>query len=251
VLGPAALAATYVGGYVFVAMAGIAAAIMSWEWVRLCSADAASGLLLFLAAAVIAAVALKFGIEWGIAAALGAALFGMLSLTLMWVPHPKFISFGILYIGVPVTALLWLRLVAAEGRFVTLWLFAVVWATDIGAYLAGNLIGGVRLAPAISPHKTWAGGIGGLLAAIAITAGIAPFAESADRGRLLVLSAVLAIAAELGDLLESAIKRQFGVKDTSAPIPGHGGVLDRVDGLVAAAPVAVLAVWSGAISPWP
>lgn len=251
VLGPAALAAAFAGGYVFIAMIAIAAAIMSWEWVRLCGADAAAGLPLFLAAAGVAAMGLRLGIEWGIAAAFIGGLLGFILLNLLRSPHPKFMSLGVLYIGIPAMALLWLRLVPAEGRFVMLWLFAVVWATDIGAYVAGNLIGGARLAPSISPHKTWAGGIGGLLAAVAVTAGIAPFAEPVDRGRLLVLSAILAIAAEFGDLLESAIKRRFGVKDTSGLIPGHGGVLDRVDGLVAAAPVALLAVWNGAISPWP
>jgi phosphatidate cytidylyltransferase len=109
----------------------------------------------------------------------------------------------------------------------------VVWATDIGGYFAGRLIGGPKLWPQVSPKKTWAGAIGGFAASLGVAAGFAAF----DLGKIipmLLLSAVLSIASQLGDLFESAVKRRFGVKDSSHIIPGHGGLLDRLDGFVAA-----------------
>jgi phosphatidate cytidylyltransferase len=109
----------------------------------------------------------------------------------------------------------------------------VVWATDIGGYFAGRLIGGPKLWPQVSPKKTWAGAIGGFVASLGVAAGFAAF----DLGKIipmLLLSAVLSIASQLGDLFESAVKRRFGVKDSSHIIPGHGGLLDRLDGFVAA-----------------
>jgi phosphatidate cytidylyltransferase len=109
----------------------------------------------------------------------------------------------------------------------------VVWATDIGGYFAGRLIGGPKLWPQVSPKKTWAGAIGGFAASLGVAAGFAAF----DLGKILpmlLLGAVLSIASQLGDLFESAVKRRFGVKDSSRIIPGHGGLMDRLDGFVAA-----------------
>ena len=109
----------------------------------------------------------------------------------------------------------------------------VVWATDIGGYFAGRLIGGPKLWPQVSPKKTWAGAIGGFAASLGVAAGFAAF----NFGKivpLLLLGAVLSIASQLGDLFESAVKRRFGVKDSSHIIPGHGGLMDRLDGFVAA-----------------
>ncbi len=120
----------------------------------------------------------------------------------------------------------------------------VVWASDIGAYVAGRAFGGRRLAPAISPGKTWSGAAGGLLAAA--LAGLALGASGGRLGGAVLVAVVLGIASQAGDLLESAIKRGFGVKDSGSLIPGHGGLFDRLDGLLAAAPVAaVLAMLAG------
>ena len=131
-------------------------------------------------------------------------------------------------------------------RLDPLWGFAalmlvllVVWATDIGGYFAGRLIGGPKLWPQVSPKKTWAGAIGGFAASLAVAAGFAAF----NFGKiipLLLLSGVLSIASQLGDLFESAVKRRFGVKDSSHIIPGHGGLLDRLDGFVAAIVLAAI-----------
>ena len=144
---------------------------------------------------------------------------------------------GAPYIGLAVAALLWLRADGPAGGRAVLFVLLVVWASDVGAYLAGRALGGPLLAPAISPGKTWAGAAGGLAAAV--LAGLAVGCpESA--GRATLAGAVLGIAAQSGDLLESAIKRGFGVKDSGTLIPGHGGLFDRLDGILTAAPVAAL-----------
>jgi phosphatidate cytidylyltransferase len=141
---------------------------------------------------------------------------------------------GVPYVGLPAMAFVILRGESQSGMFTIMWLFAVVWAADICAYFAGRLIGGPKLAPRISPKKTWAGLWGAILGGILI--GIAA-AYAAGLPNLLiaaVLGGVLAIVEQLGDLFESALKRHYGVKDSGRLIPGHGGILDRVDGLVAA-----------------
>jgi phosphatidate cytidylyltransferase len=144
------------------------------------------------------------------------------------------------YIGIGCIALIELREDARVGLMNVLFVVAIVWASDIGAYAAGRLIGGPRLAPAVSPSKTWAGAGGGLafaaLAALAVAGATGPFAPLA----VLAVVLLLGTASQAGDLLESWIKRRCRVKDSSRLIPGHGGLLDRVDGLLAAAPVAVL-----------
>lgn len=149
------------------------------------------------------------------------------------------LAFGLLYAGFPVMALLYLRLQDA-GLLLALWCMALVWATDIGAYFAGRSIGGPKLAPAISPNKTWAGLGGGVVAALLL--GLALYRWFDLPWLLALASAPLAVLAQIGDLFESGLKRQAGVKDSGRLIPGHGGVMDRVDGLVTVAPVAALVV---------
>jgi phosphatidate cytidylyltransferase len=140
-----------------------------------------------------------------------------------------------LYILPSYVALILLR-GAESGRATVLFLMLVVWAGDIGAYLVGRLVGGPRLAPSISPGKTWSGAAGGTLCAVLAGLAVAP----AHPVAACVLALVLSIVAQAGDLLESAIKRHFGVKDSGRLIPGHGGLLDRLDGVVAAAPAMLL-----------
>ena len=153
---------------------------------------------------------------------------------------------GMLCIGIPFLALLWLRGDPHLGRETVIWLFAVVWCVDIGAYAFGRLVGGPRLAPTISPNKTWAGLIGGAACAAVAGAVAAVFLEKAGWGPLAAVSAGIAVVAQGGDLVESALKRHFRVKDASNIIPGHGGLLDRVDGLLAASvAVALLGMTGG------
>jgi phosphatidate cytidylyltransferase len=145
------------------------------------------------------------------------------------------LAWGMLYILPSYVALILLR-GAESGRATVLFLMLVVWAGDIGAYLVGRLVGGPRLAPSISPGKTWSGAAGGTLCAVLAGLAVAP----AHPVAACVLALVLSIVAQAGDLLESAIKRHFGVKDSGRLIPGHGGLLDRLDGVVAAAPAMLL-----------
>lgn len=154
---------------------------------------------------------------------------------------PGWFALGAAAIGLGGVSLVWLRTDAHAGAANVLFLFLVVWASDIGAYMTGRALGGPRLWPAVSPNKTWAGALGGLAAAMAI--GFLA-AVSLSLGQLawaaLPVAAVLGMAAQGGDLLESWLKRRFGVKDSSGLIPGHGGLLDRLDGVLAAAPLAAL-----------
>ncbi|HJO74578.1 MAG TPA: phosphatidate cytidylyltransferase [Rhodospirillales bacterium] len=166
--------------------------------------------------------------------------------------RPLWLALGVIYIAVPCWALLHLRADATAGATNLFWLLAVVWASDTGAYAFGRLIGGAKLAPVISPNKTWAGFLGGIG-----TAGL----TGALTGLILELNEILVIAglsaligaiSQVGDLGESWVKRHFGVKDTGAILPGHGGLFDRVDGLlVAAVAVAVIGtVGKGNILTW-
>lgn len=150
---------------------------------------------------------------------------------------------GFLYALLPALALLWVRDRSQHGLSLLLWVFIVTWSTDIGAYFAGRAIGGPKLAPGISPNKTWAGLIGGV--AVATLAGGA-WAWTTDLPRAtLVLAPLFAIGAQMGDLFESALKRRAGIKDSGTWLPGHGGALDRLDGLVVVASAAGLASLAG------
>lgn len=140
---------------------------------------------------------------------------------------------GIVYISVGMALLVEMRRHPEFGFPLVLWLVSVVIAADAGAYFAGRLIGGPKLWPAVSPNKTWAGAIGGLLLALVVGAGFY-FAGHVALPWLVALSVVLAVSSQAGDLLESWLKRRFGVKDASSIIPGHGGLLDRFDGLLGA-----------------
>src|SRR5690606_21394577 len=141
---------------------------------------------------------------------------------------------GLLYVVLPLWLLHWLRGDNVEGRDLVLWLLLVIWAVDSGAYAFGKALGGPKLAPRWSPNKTWAGLLGGAASAVLVGWLVAEVLSMETPGFLALVGGFLAFVGQGGDLLESAFKRHFGVKDTSHLIPGHGGVLDRVDGLVAA-----------------
>jgi phosphatidate cytidylyltransferase len=191
-----------------------------------------------------------------IAVALASALFGgtifavlvALIATIMYVEWSRMVGkwglgwkvFGFFYCLVPAISLLWIRERAeyegiGTGFDLLIWVFLVVWATDIGAYFAGRAIGGPKLAPSISPSKTIAGLAGGVISAALLAGAWASFVNLP--GLLLWLAAPFGVIAQLGDLFESGLKRRAGIKDSGTWLPGHGGLLDRLDGLV---PVAVL-----------
>lgn len=145
------------------------------------------------------------------------------------------LGWGILYAGVPAASLAFLRGDHFDGLFTVLFLFALVWSTDIFAYFVGRSLGGKKLAPSISPGKTWSGAIGGAAAAVAAGLGVAALAGPVGNPMLPVIIVLVSAWSQMGDLFESWVKRKFGVKDSGTIIPGHGGVMDRVDALVAAA----------------
>ncbi len=252
VLAPLPLAAIWAGGAWLALLTGAAGTIMAWEWGRMCQVSAgrsspASPAVTALVAVVAAAIAIA---ARGTAqAAIVVALLGAgIVCTLARYRSeraPLWMALGTVWIAVPCIGLLWLAR-AEGGRLVALWLFAVVWATDIGAYAVGRAIGGPRLAPRVSPRKTWAGLLGGMTCAALVGAAAAAALKLPAMLPLVLLSAGLAIIAQFGDLAESLAKRRFGVKDTSGLIPGHGGLFDRLDGLLAAvAAIALMTFFAG------
>lgn len=246
VMAPPALAAVWFGGYAFAALVVVAVAIMCWEWETIVTKrfgwsgrlSAAGCVLAALLAVVQPALAL---------AAVAAAAVAAVALAPGQGERPRlWAGMGPLYAGLPAVALIWLRGDGAVGRETLIWLMLLVWATDIGAYAAGRTIGGPLLLPAVSPKKTWAGLIGGMVSAAAVGLGCGLALGLPHPLALALGSAGLAVVAQAGDLMESWVKRRWNVKDSSNIIPGHGGVLDRVDGLLAAAlAVAVASLGSG------
>lgn len=242
VLAPVAIGAIWVGSPWFDLMVIAASAALGWEWARLCRYgrfDRGDWLFVSAVAGVVllSAVDVPISVTLLLAVALaGAWLFGGLAAGAEAVGWR---SAGLLLIALGAVALLTIRSGDGQGLHATIWLFLVTWAVDTGGYLVGRVCGGPKLAPRISPKKTWSGLVGGLLAAIAV--GVAyPYGVAATAISAATAALVVAGAAVIGDLLESAAKRRFGLKDSSALIPGHGGLLDRVDGLLLAAPATAL-----------
>ena len=151
------------------------------------------------------------------------------------------LALGFPYLGLAAVALLWLRADPVAGWPNTLFVLSVIWASDIGAYMAGRLAGGPKLAPSISPGKTWSGAVGGLISAVLAAQAVAAcFSPGFSPSHVAGLALGLSVVSQAGDLLESALKRHFGVKDSGHVIPGHGGLLDRLDALLTVAPAAAL-----------
>ncbi len=233
-----ASAALWSGGFAFWALVTAAALIMLSEFGGLVNAsDKHRRLAMF-------ALCVPLGIVAPVAAGLNFFAFGLvggLALAIATVSRNWALGAGLLYVGTPVFALLWLRALPGDsGLLYAFWAMALVWATDIGAYFAGRGIGGPKIAPAISPNKTWAGLAGGMLGALLLGWALDRFAGL--DWRLAMASPLLAILAQVGDFFESWMKRRAGVKDSGVLLPGHGGVLDRLDGLVTSAPFAALFV---------
>jgi phosphatidate cytidylyltransferase len=246
-LAPLPLAAIWLGGAWLVLLTIVAGAVMAWEWGRLCrgapgrevTPGSVETALVAIVVATVAAAAVGTASFATALAILGA---GAIFVVARQRPggEPVWTALGVLWVAVPCICFLWLAREESAGRAILLWLLAVVWATDIGAYAVGRSVGGPRLAPRWSPRKTWAGLAGGMLSA-ALAGGATALVLGLPSALPLVLaSAGLAIVAQFGDLAESLAKRRFGVKDTSGLIPGHGGLLDRLDGLLAAIPAVAL-----------
>ena len=214
----------------FAALVFAVALAMSWEWSRVVRGDGIDLTLVVHAIAVAAAVALaSFGF---VALGVAVLLIGtIIVLALEFGSHPLLSAAGVMYSGLPAVALLWLRSDEPQGFLAILFMVLVVAATDTAAFAAGRLIGGPRLAPRVSPNKTWSGLIGGVTAASGVAAVFAAVI-GAPVAPLAIVGLLLGLIAQAGDLAESALKRAFDVKDASQLLPGHGGFMDRMDGLV-------------------
>jgi phosphatidate cytidylyltransferase len=236
VLAPLAIAIAYAGGWLWLGFVTLAAIGLYVEWLTIVGARTprvmAAGIAMLLGVAVWLGIG-RIGATYVIAA-LGVVIAALLS------PHRRgWAALGGCYAFAALIASIVVRLDQVWGFTALMFVLLIVWVTDIGGYFAGRGIGGPRLWPRVSPKKTWAGAIGGFGASVVVAAGFAAFGVG-KAGPLLLLGAVLSIASQLGDLFESAVKRRFDVKDSSHIIPGHGGLLDRLDGFVAAVVVAAI-----------
>lgn len=236
ILIPAILLDVWLGDIWFHLLVALLAVMMAHEWTNIVHERSSAQFALHAAGALCGAF-LSLSLDWP-ATLLAIAVITIMSAGLSVLQKRKlqlWVFAGVPYVALPAMAFVVLRGSTQAGMLTIMWLFAVVWAADICAYFAGRLVGGPKLAPRISPKKTWAG-LGGAIAG-GIIAGVAGAyaAGSAAPLALAALGGVLALVEQGGDLFESALKRHYGVKDSGRLIPGHGGVLDRVDGLVAAA----------------
>ncbi len=239
VLAPLALLAAYAGGWCFVAVCALAAGAILWEWSVLVAGRTdnrivAPGWAALLAAAVLAG--LGFPGAAAAVAVLGAALAGAVSAQ----GHAVWAAGGVIYAAIALLAPALLRSDPVLGFRALLFLFATVWVTDVFAYFTGRAVGGPLLWPKLSPKKTWAGAIGGLFGGVAGGILVAYASGFGKPVALSLVAAALSVLAQGGDLFESAVKRRFGAKDASRLIPGHGGVMDRLDGFLVAALAALV-----------
>ena len=245
---PLALLVIWWGGFLFFLAVAAVAFVSLWEWSRIAAAGTPAWLFPAAAAALLASLlAVQLG-RPGLAALIAGAAALALILAGAGDAACRWSGLGLLYAALPSAALIFLR-GGESGAFAILFLAAVVWSGDVAAYFGGRQIGGPRLWPRVSPKKTISGAVCGLAASV--LAGVI-MAALAGAGPLLTAAAVaalLGVAGQWGDLLESAVKRRFAVKDSGSLIPGHGGMLDRFDALFAAAIVAALLVLAGAGGP--
>jgi len=231
VMAPLAIAVAYVGGWFWTGLVTAAAIGLYIEWLTIIGARKPRLMLI--------GVFILLAVGWVDVGHINEiylsalVVLGVLAVALLSSDRRLWTAVGMGYALAASIGSSAVRLDPLWGLAALMLVLLVVWATDIGGYFAGRLIGGPKLWPQVSPKKTWAGAIGGFAASLGVAAGFAAF----DLGKIipmLLLSAVLSIASQLGDLFESAVKRRFGVKDSSHIIPGHGGLLDRLDGFVAA-----------------
>jgi phosphatidate cytidylyltransferase len=237
VLVPLAIAAAWAGGWYWAALVTLCAIGLFVEWLMV--TGVAGNAPLLVTGAVALAIAVPFLALGNINAALVVLALGVIAVAFRSSAPRSWAIGGFLYAAAAQMSSIVVRLDQSEGFIALVFIFLVVWCTDIGGYFAGRTIGGPKLWPRVSPNKTWAGAAGGFVLSLLVAAGFAMngFGKLAP---LLLIAAALSVASQLGDLFESAVKRRFGVKDSSHIIPGHGGLMDRLDGYVAAVVLAAI-----------
>lgn len=255
ILIPAVLAAVWYGGGPFLLMVAIATGLMAVEWSKMSAPDAPAEVAVTITVAVLASVFAAY-IGWYRSAWLLMVGGGVVAAIASRhrTERAADAGYGVFYIAPACITLVWLRNTASEGFSWepgtgvswTLMLFAVTWAADIGAYAVGNLLRGPKLWPRISPNKTWSGFVGGLVIASLAAVGMSAALEAIELtwGAAVLVGLIGGLATMAGDLWESVLKRRFGVKDSGDLIPGHGGLLDRVDGLMFASIAVAFFRWA-------
>lgn len=238
VLGASALVTAWLGGNLFLLFWALAAYWVWMEWTGITGAQPRTVLLAVGGASILGMMAALYFDAAAIAAMIAIIGSGVVSAVVS--EKRGWAAAGVIYAALVLIPAVVLRADPKLGFIAIVWLFAAVWTADIAAYFAGRTFGGPLLAPRISPKKTWSGALGGLLGGVAVSSGIALLAGMPARFGLLLAAALVVITSQIGDLLESFVKRHFGVKDASQLIPGHGGMMDRLDGFLIAAFCALL-----------
>lgn len=241
---PIVLLDVWLGGVWFRLFVALIAILMAYEWTALPHRDNSLQFALHVAAALGGAfLPADVGVIGTLAAIVVIAVVSAMLTYAQEAPDIFWNKLGVPYVGLSALALAQVRADEVYGMLAIIWILVLVWAADILAYFSGRIIGGPKLAPVISPNKTWAG-FGGAMAGT-VLASVVVFAVAGLKlaPAFLLMAALLAVAEQGGDLFKSAFKRFYGVKDTGNLIPGHGGVIDRVDGLVAVAIAAALIGW--------
>lgn len=252
VLAPLFLALVYFEFPTFHLLVAAIVGVMAWEFTRMDGQAGFKRRTLILTASLVAVAAMSAGQPVIALLVIGIATIALVAADQVAGRKGLFmVQIAVVYVALPALSLLYVM--ALDGSFSVFWLLAVVWATDIGAYAAGRIIGGPKLAPSVSPNKTWSGAVGGLVCAVLAGAGV--WHWGAGQGMtlgLVLMTAGLSVVSQMGDLFESALKRRYQVKDSGGLIPGHGGVMDRFDGLWAAAPAAaaLCLVSGGGVRAW-
>jgi phosphatidate cytidylyltransferase len=238
VLAPVAIGAAYLGGWTFALFWTAAAIAVWWEWTRLVHPAGHQGALITGCCAILIQVLLLMNERADVA--LMIAALGALGAAIISARNAVWTAGGVVYASLLLIAPVMIRGDDLTGFFAIVFVFAVVWATDIVAYFTGRAIGGPKLAPSISPNKTWSGAIGGIIGAILAAAAVVMPSNPGTGLAIALIAAALSVVSQAGDLFESRLKRIFNAKDSSTLIPGHGGVMDRLDGFATAVVVALV-----------
>lgn len=238
VLAPLAVGTAYWGGWPFAVFWTVASLAVWWEWVRLIDSQGSQGALALGACALVLEALLAATGRFD--KALIIVLLALFGIAVTAAKDTKWTAAGIIYASALLIAPLALRADDQYGLIAILFLFAIVWSTDIGGYFGGRALGGPKLAPAISPKKTWSGAIAGTAVAVVAALAIVRWLQGSSLILIALVAVLLSAMSQAGDLFESALKRRFDAKDSSGLIPGHGGVMDRLDGFIFAALVAAV-----------
>lgn len=242
VLVPVAIGLAWCGGWWWMALVALAAVGLFIEWLMMVGAAREHGVVAGTVALVVAAACVVIGRP---DSALGILAVGTIVVAVLSQQRRGWATLGFAYAAAALFAAMLVRGADLTGFLALIFVFLIVWVTDSLGYFVGRGLGGPKLWPRVSPNKTWAGALGGFFGSLVVAALLA-LAGFIAWLPALALGGLLSIASQLGDLLESAVKRRFGVKDSSQLIPGHGGLLDRLDGFVAAIVVAALiGLWRG------